>query len=44
MDEHVMKQDFLDDHRIQLCKYVIAIYLKTRLNYEANNCPKKIYL
>ncbi|KAK0169756.1 hypothetical protein PV328_010398 [Microctonus aethiopoides] len=33
--------DILDKHRTQLCKYVIELYLNTRLHYEAKKMSEK---
>jgi len=36
MNEHVLSQNVLDNHRTQLCKWIIELYLNTRLFYEAS--------
>lgn len=41
MNNHIMQQEFLDNHRTQLCKYIIELYLNTRLHYEAKKMSEK---
>lgn len=41
MDAHIKTQDVLDNHRVQLCKYVITLYLNVRLHHEAKSMPSK---
>lgn len=36
MDDYVCLQDTLDNHQTQLCKYIIELYVNTRLFHEAN--------
>lgn len=40
MNEHVLSQNTLDNHRTQLCKCIIEFYLNTRLFYEASKILK----
>ncbi|KAJ8974686.1 hypothetical protein NQ317_019842 [Molorchus minor] len=35
MNNHILSQDLLDNHRIQLIKLISAVYLKIRLHHEA---------
>ncbi|KYN06209.1 THAP domain-containing protein 9 [Cyphomyrmex costatus] len=35
MDNHILFQDVMDNHRIQLCQYVIDMYINIRLFHEA---------
>ncbi|KAL1510058.1 hypothetical protein ABEB36_004713 [Hypothenemus hampei] len=41
MDEHVMSQCILDNHRFQLCRLIIDLYLNTRLFHEAKQMSSK---
>ena len=41
MNNHILTQDILDNHRTQLCKYVIVLYLNTRLHHEAKKMSDK---
>lgn len=41
MDDHVCLQDTLDNHRTQLCKYIIELCVNTRLFNEANKMSEK---
>jgi len=41
MDDHVCLQDVLDNHRTQLCNYIIELYVNTRLFHEANKMSEK---
>lgn len=41
MDDHVCLQDTLDNHQTQLCKYIIELYVNTRLFNEANKMSEK---
>nr|XP_012215879.1 PREDICTED: uncharacterized protein LOC105668213 isoform X2 [Linepithema humile] len=45
MDNHILSQDILDNHRSQLCKNIIELYLNIRLFYEAHKISEKeVYL
>lgn len=45
MNDHVIGQDFFDNHRIQLIKLVIEIYLKVRFHHEATlRSEKDVYI
>lgn len=35
MIEHIMEQNFLDNHRVQLIKLISSVFLKLRLHHEA---------
>lgn len=41
MNEHVLLQNFSDNHRHQLCKWIIEVYLNTRFFYEAKKLSVK---
>jgi hypothetical protein len=38
---HIMSQDIFDNHRVQLCKNIINLYLKVRLHHEARELSRK---
>lgn len=40
MNDHILAQDILDKHRIELCKYVIELYLITK----RRKYPKRMFL
>lgn len=47
MFEHIRNQDIFDNHKIQLVKYIIEIYVKIRLYHEAKfsgEVEKKQYI
>jgi hypothetical protein len=41
MDNHVMSQDILNNHRVLLCKLIIEFYLKVRFFHEASTMSAK---
>lgn len=41
INEHVLLQRVLDNHRSQLCKWIIEVYLNTRLFYESKKMSVK---
>lgn len=41
MQTHIMSQDILDNHRTQLCKLIIMLYLNIRLFAEAKRMSEK---
>jgi hypothetical protein len=41
MNNHVMSQDILNDHRVLLCKLIIEFYLKVRFFHEASTMSAK---
>lgn len=41
MQNHILSQDVLDNHRTQLCKHIISLYINVRLFHEAKNMSIK---
>jgi len=41
MLHHIMSQDILDNHRTQLCKSIITVYLNIRLFSETKEMSQK---
>lgn len=41
MNNHILSQDLLDNHRIQLCKLIIDLYINVRFFHEAKQMSAK---
>ncbi|KYM99626.1 hypothetical protein ALC62_09628 [Cyphomyrmex costatus] len=41
MQDHILTQEIFDNHRTQLCKHIVSLYIDVRLFYEAKNMSSK---